>query len=288
MLEKTPLFAESWNVAWRQCPTGSIIDNKETPFNIIKNSVRYWAADPFLFSYDGETYIFAELYDYVSRKGIIGCCKWDGKRFGRWKAIIREPYHLSYPFIFEHKGSVYIMPESGADGSLYLYRATAFPLRWEKLPPIRKGVVYGDTTLFCHDNRAFAVTYDVENPRQPNLVLLDIEKSENDCKLDFEDVDLRRPAGKYFICNGEEFRPAQNCREDYGKSILFYRYSFENRAYSEECVGEVFPQELLYSKKVFLDGMHTYNSDRKFEVIDIKTRRFNLLNLFSRIIGKMR
>lgn len=40
------------------------------------------------------------------------------------------------------------MPESGADHSLYLYRAVQFPDEWEKLNLIRENVVYGDTTPF--------------------------------------------------------------------------------------------------------------------------------------------
>ena len=34
--------------------------------------------------------------------------------------------------------------------------------------------------------------------------------------------------------------------------------------------------------------MHTYNADSEYEIIDIKTRRFNLLNLVFRLFGKIR
>jgi hypothetical protein len=34
--------------------------------------------------------------------------------------------------------------------------------------------------------------------------------------------------------------------------------------------------------------MHTYNASTHFEVIDIKTRRFNLLNLLFRMLSKLR
>lgn len=105
MLERTPLFAESWNIAWRNRPVASLLEDRGTPFIILKNSFRYWAADPFIFNYNGELYIFAELYDYITRKGVIGYCKWNGVRFGRWKKVIEEDYHLSYPYIFERDGN---------------------------------------------------------------------------------------------------------------------------------------------------------------------------------------
>lgn len=50
MFERTALFAESWNVAWRKINRESILTDKITPFAIIKNSFRYWAADPFYLS----------------------------------------------------------------------------------------------------------------------------------------------------------------------------------------------------------------------------------------------
>lgn len=288
MLEKTPLFAESWNVAWRRCSSGSVIEDKKTPFFIIRNSCRYWAADPFLFSHDGEYYVFAELYDYIARKGVIGYCKWNGKRFGHWKAVIKEKYHLSYPFIFEHDGGIYIMPESGANQSLQLYRAVSFPDKWEKVRTLRENVVYGDTTPFCYEQHTFGLTYDLEKTHEPKLALLDFENDKNDRIVNVDNIDLRRPAGKYFIYNDALVRPAQNCRGDYGKGLLFYRCYVNNGEYSERLVAEVLPQELSYSRRIYLDGMHTYNADEHFEVIDIKTRRFNLLNLVSRIIGKLR
>ena len=49
MLEKSKLFAESWNVAWRKKAPGEILDDLNTEFKVIKNGFRYWAADPFVF-----------------------------------------------------------------------------------------------------------------------------------------------------------------------------------------------------------------------------------------------
>lgn len=36
MLKETSLYAESWNVAWRQKSRGSILSDKKTEFNVIK------------------------------------------------------------------------------------------------------------------------------------------------------------------------------------------------------------------------------------------------------------
>lgn len=73
------------------------------------------------------------------------------------------------------------MPESGADHSLYLYRAVQFPDEWEKLNLIRENVVYGDTTPFKWKNHNYALSYDVGNAEEYHLVLLDLEEPANDC-----------------------------------------------------------------------------------------------------------
>jgi hypothetical protein len=55
---------------------------------------------------------------------------------------------------------------------------------------------------------------------------------------------------------------------------------------TETELREIRPEELKYDRKIFLDGMHTYNANARYEVIDIKTRRFNILNFIMRIAGK--
>lgn len=285
MKEKSKIYAESWNVAWRKCSDGnSILNDKKTPFTIIKNSVRYWAADPFLFEHNGDIYIFAELYDYFKRRGVIGFYKLNGKKRGKWIPVISEDYHMSYPYIFEKDGQVYIMPESNASNTLYLYRAINFPYKWEKFTVIRQDMKLADTTLFGCNEKIFALTFDVASPKNPGLMLLDIEEKTNDKTLCLESVELRRPAGKVLPNN---IRPAQNCTDDYGKGIIFYLYSLKDDEYSEKEIQRVFPEDLSYSQDIYLDGMHTYNRLDNYEVIDVKTRRFNLLNLVSRIIGKI-
>ena len=50
-----------YKIAYRKKNTGSIIDDTQTPFVALKNSWRYWVADPFVISRMGKTYIFADI-----------------------------------------------------------------------------------------------------------------------------------------------------------------------------------------------------------------------------------
>lgn len=287
MLKETKLYAESWNVAWRKKSRGSILNDKETKFQVIKNPFRYWAADPFLFEYAGKTYIFAELYDYVKCKGCLGYYELSACS-PEWTPIIEEEYHLSYPYIFENEQGIFIMPESGANKDLALYRAITFPDKWEKVTTIRKNVQYGDTTPFEWNDSKYALTYDVRTENY-KLVLLNLVDENRDQEISCSNILCRRPAGATFLLNGKWMRTAQDCKEGYGKGLCFYEFLLdEQEQYSEELVEIISPDQLKLSYELYRDGMHTYNGTDNYEVIDIKTRRFNILNFVFRILGKVR
>lgn len=289
MLERTSLFAESWNVAWRKKSSGNILSDKNTPFNIIKNGFRYWAADPFLFEYQNKKYIFAELYDYIHCRGSLGYCTLDENRRSKWKQIILEDYHLSYPYIVKRGNNIFIIPESGSAQFLYVYKAVQFPDKWEKVKILRENVQYGDTTPFLWKNHPYALTYDVKDPEKYRLVMLDLENASHDKMLPYEDVQFRRPAGKFFVEKKRMIRPAQNCKNDYGEGLVFYECGINSSGeYWENEIQRIVPSDLKFSCQILINGMHTYNSTDTFEIIDIKTRRFNILNFIFRIISKLR
>ena len=47
-----------------------------------------------------------------------------GRRTLSVSIVLAEPFHLSYPYVFEWQGSHYMIPESGAAKSVRLYRAS--------------------------------------------------------------------------------------------------------------------------------------------------------------------
>lgn len=288
-LRKTALFAESWNVAWRSAAPGTILKDKGSPFTIIENPMRYWAADPFVVERDGKTYIFAELYDYIHCRGILGCCELIPGKKCRWKPIIVEPFHLSYPCILEQGDKTYLMPESGRDRSLLLYEAVEFPRKWKRVKKLRENVCFADTTPISDDG--LALTHQVADARHPQLLLIDLTGRCPDVPAENQDLLRSRPAGKPFRLDDRLIRPIQHSwdfNQNYGKSLIFSAVMVEGTLCREEPIMEITPTDLHYSRPIFLDGMHTYNASAHFEVIDIKTRRFNLLNLLFRVLSKLR
>ena len=290
MLQNTPLYAESWNVAFRKKPAGEILSDTQSPFTVIKNSFRYWAADPFLVRREGKIYIFAELYDYILRRGVLGYCVLTEGKPGKWKPIIREDYHLSYPCLMESGGKLYLMPESGEGEVLTVYEAVSFPDRWEKCAVLRSGVKFADTTPIPCSGRKLALTHWVDDPKNPRLTLIDLENKLQDSAIEKRESLRSRPAGHCFAKDGQCFRPAQISEDigaGYGKGLVFCRCRLsEDFQYTEQEVRVLYPEELCFDRSIFLEGMHTYNANDQYEVIDIKTRRFNILNFIMRIAGK--
>ena len=68
----------------------------------------------------------------ADEKGVIALASSaDGFKWGYRQVVLDEPFHLSYPYVFEFEGEHYMVPESHQDRSLRLYRAVDFPTRWE-------------------------------------------------------------------------------------------------------------------------------------------------------------
>ena len=280
-VKQTPLYAESWNVAFRKCPQGSILTDRDTPFTIIPNSMRYWAADPMVFSHEGKTYIFAELYDYILYRGVIGITEYLGDgRFSPWRPIIREDFHMSYPYVFRAGGEIWMIPETTQRKALLLYRAVEFPLRWELHRVICENVRWADTSIVPDGDGFVGHAQSYSQNGEAALELRLNRELELVSQTECRDTDPRvtRPGGRPFVYRGQLWQVFQDCREDYGRALYF-----------RSCLEELHltPQELTYSRRVFLNGMHTYSATEEFEVIDLKTWRLNPLNLAMRLVGKL-
>lgn len=287
-IRMSPLFAESWNVAYRKRKQGSIFSDKTTEFHILKNNINSWCADPFLFKYEGKTYIFAEIYDYKLRNGTIGYTIIENGQISNWKQVIIEDYHLSYPYIFVNNGEIYIIPESSDSNSLYVYKAINFPDCWIKEKEIKKGIKLVDTTLFEFKNSIYAFTTEIVNYESQKHCLLELDNFDiiNVIEINILESKESRMAGSVFAFNNELIKICQDCKEQYGGGLIFKRFDLDDLDGKE--ITHITPKSLQFSRKILVNGIHTYNANDEYEIIDIKTRRFNIINFIERLKGKFR
>ena len=284
------LKIETWSIAYRKKKDGLIIENT-SDFKVIDNGHKGWYADPFLFDYKGNTYLFAEYYSYDIGRGVIVYAVYDEKTdsFSEFKEIIREDYHLSYPLVFQGEdGQIYMMPESNQKEELYLYRAVSFPFKWKKEKIIMNGIKVVDTTPFQYQNKNYAFSLKLNN----QLLLLrfgDGIFEKPDVQFVTDDMSFARPGGHVFDLDGNKIFVSQDCSGEYGKAVNLLNFKLAD--------DKDHPVEFSLLKKITAEqvglinekpgaGIHTYNFSEKLEVIDIKYYRKSYYRLLKRIIKK--
>lgn len=285
-------FLRKWQTAYRCKPIGSVFTDKDTPFIVIPDKKGYTAADPFLFTENGKTYLFAELYDEKAGLGRLGYSIYDGEKFSDWRVVISENYHLSYPNIFKYNKEIYIIPESSASNTLYAYRAVSFPDKWEKItPPLIDNRMLVDTTFLDYNGKHLMFTYDIRDYDNSKLYLYSIDDNGNvekyvDSYIS-DDVSSARPGGNFFKYNEDIIRVSQDCTGDYGIATVFSKVEKCSKdGYKEKKVMRVSPDDVKIGKK-FISGLHTYNANEEIEVIDFHVIDFNPMVQIRRIKRKL-
>jgi hypothetical protein len=235
---------------------------------------RFWA-DPFPVQVHGKYYIFMEEFLYDSRKAHISVIEMELD--GTWKEpvkVLERNYHLSYPFLFEWHGQLYMVPETKRNKTIELYRCVEFPLKWEFERVIIDDVQAVDATLhevdgmwwlFCNiGGRDFSSNDELhlfyaKTPFGPWAAhKLNPIKS---------DVRSARPAGRLFCRDGELYRPSQDCSVRMGGAIVMNRITrLTPEDFKEEVVDRIDP---TWRKGML--GTHTINAVGELTVLDCFT-----------------
>lgn len=246
----------------------------EKEFHIIKTPKGIWIADPTVYTVNGEHYLFAEVYEEKKKKAAIGYYCFENNQPVYKGIIIENPYHMSYPNVFEYGGVQYMIPESSASDSISLYRAEHFPDKWSKAADLIKGEKFVDSTVFSNEKGLFVLSYRVgKNGWELVEFALDMENYRlKEESVTHYDTNVGRPAGYIFDINK---RPAQDSRKKYGENLLVYEVdSFF--PYKEHLVKTISAHSLKTAEKY--DRVHTYTEDGTYEVVDLFKEKIDLLH----------
>lgn len=287
------LFVEGWNVAFRNKSCGSILEDTKEPFKIIPNCWHGWCADPFVFEYKGRTYIFAELFDYLKDYAGIAYSVLENNKFSKWKVVIQEKFHMSYPHVFERDGEIYMIPETSENETLTLYKAKQFPDVWVKDKVLLENAKIVDTTLESPDlSKSLGLTYKITENSKWQLLLFELDNEKitfSDLGVLCDNASIARPGGGFFEYNGEKFRVSQDCEIDYGYAINFMKLTeFSKNGFAEKKEKYVSPNDINIDKRFCITGIHTYNANCNYEVIDVKHLDYNILYFLLRICRKVK
>ena len=145
----------NWQVAFARQPWSGCNFGEAT---VVPNPPNAFLADPFAISVDKVTYLFVEEFPFDTRKGVISAYRLAGEHAERIGVVLEEPWHLSFPFVFEHKDEIYMVPEGGGGRSVKLYKASSFPTGWTEVKTLLADVPAVDTTIFEHESRWWMLT----------------------------------------------------------------------------------------------------------------------------------
>lgn len=268
---------EYWDIAFRKFSENDTIvsaTKSKYVFDELKSTKRFWYADPFLFEKEGMLFLFVEMFDNVTEKGLIGYSEFINGKFTRPQAALEEKFHLSYPYVFEKDGVVYMMPETRDDGCIQLYRAERFPNKWVKDRIILQIKDAVDTVIFKDNILTSVITAPAEKKTQ--LEIYNMSNNNAPMKNPVKSADqISRGAGRIIEHKGKVIRPAQNCTNaEYGAGLIFYEVDLDKKSYTEKIFSQLSPSQIeCGNEKIY--GIHTYARTGNIEVVDVKRKRFN-------------
>lgn len=246
------------------------------------------AADPFAVRGNHKTTIVYEELSYRDNKGrLVAVEASDDGGCSSPRIVLDLPMHLSYPFLIEHDGEVYCVPESSQASEVVLYRAAEFPWKWERVATLIAGQRVIDASLFQYEDRWWMLGaikgpggciglhgWHARHLRGPWIAHM--------CNPLRIDIRGARPGGTPFFHRGELFRPSQDLSMTYGGRIVIQRITRLNeREFKEHPSTIVSPRpDWPYNA-----GMHTLSSAGDQTVIDAKRLVFSP-RLFARQAGK--
>jgi hypothetical protein len=243
-------------------------------FEVVQDDGARFYADPFLHRANGRTFLFVEEYPYASRKGLISAAEVVGDRvLSAPVPVLKRPYHLSYPFVFEHEGEFYMIPETGENRSIELYRAVEFPWKWELSAVLMEGAAFSDATVLFRDGLWWLfVTADwFGGSTQDELSIFYSETLQGDWKPHpanpvKSDSRFSRPGGRIVRQGGRLFRPAQNCDRTYGAGIVWFEITeLTSTRFNERKIADWDGQAELS-----MDGLHSFDQLGPLQAIDFK------------------
>ncbi len=266
--------ANRWKIGLRRgaTPFGSTPDTTSLEgFRWIETPPGHLWADPFLVEQGGAQLIFFEDYDDQTNYAVIRVAEVQPDcTLGPPRVALDLGFHLSFPFVFEHDGEMFMLPESLADGTLTLYRAQRFPDAWVHEKVLFRGNA-ADTTVWREDGRFyFFTTLHDRDDRGVKTMLFVADSLTGAWRLHREnpvssDVRHARNGGAVFRRGGRLFRPSQNGGPSYGYGLnLEEIVELSEDRYVERPWCTVGPEALPFAAM----GVHTYNTAGDLETID--------------------
>jgi len=185
-----------------------------------------FVADPFMVYENGLWHMFFEVLNADTQQGDIAfATSSDGLAWQYEQVVLDEPFHLSYPYVFQWKDEYFMIPESNEASSIRLYKATHFPESWAYVKTLVEGRPFADSSIFRHDDRWWIFTE--TNPRQLAGTLrlyyaddlMGPWSEHPESPLIEGNANIARPGGRVITFDGKLLRMTQDDDPTYGNQV---------------------------------------------------------------------
>jgi hypothetical protein len=285
-------MSAQWNIGLVQMPIHAFLDpNFEPEIRWLgyKKGGNY-IADPFIADIDGSLALLAEEFDGKTGRGSIVEITLDNAQIANptFRTAIDEGIHMSYPYIFEHQGSIYCTPESYQKNGVCLYRLDVNSRKWEQQGWLIRNFSAVDPTPFEYNGCWWMFCTNQKSEVESQLYLWHAPCLEgpwqahpaNPVKCD---VRSSRPAGRPFVFQGALYRPAQDTSRGYGSALAINRITrLTTHTFEEIPVTHILPFHGRYKK-----GVHTLVGFGGVTVLDGKRYLWASGFALHRAIGKI-
>jgi hypothetical protein len=268
------LFVDQWFLGFRFGAQGFSDLNRFA--RLMPPKDRFWA-DPFPIERDGRFFLFFEELMFATGRAHISMVEvFPDGRATPARRVLERDHHLSYPFLVEEGGALYMIPETAEKRTVEVYRCVTFPDEWRLEKTLLEDVRLVDATFHREGERWWMFA----NAALEGTSIFDEElhlfsagsflgewrpHARNPVKSDARGA---RPAGRLFRAGGALYRPSQVCVPLYGSGVAINRVlRLDAEEFAERQVHRILPP---HGGAIL--GLHTVNKAGTLAVIDGFTR----------------
>jgi hypothetical protein len=183
-----------------------------------------FVADPFMVKVDGLWHMFFEVLNNEPNRGEIGrATSCDGLTWHYERIVLQEPFHLSYPYVFQRSDDFYMIPETLGANAVRLYRAESFPDKWILVKDLIPGQ-HADPSIFEHDGKWWLYTCPTPHKHDTLNLYFAADPASTwtehpSSPIISDDKTVARPGGRVLDYDGRLLRFTQDCLPTYGRQV---------------------------------------------------------------------
>lgn len=220
-------------------------------------------AHPFMVIEGSRYYMFFTAKYLKTGESGIGLAESDNGRVWHYKhLVIKEPYTLSYPYVFKWQNDYYMVPEAHTETFVRLYKATAFPNKWEYQKDLLTGDHFIQPTLVRYKDMWWMFVCPSGNETLRLFYASDFKGPWTEHPLSpviKKDIHTSRTAGRPFILDGKLYRLGMDCLPVYGYQVHAFQITdISTKTYAEKMIDA--PVVKATGKGWNAEAMHTVDA----------------------------